>query len=159
MRPPCVRCMHRFNPRPHAEGDMGLFRYPIKTNVSIHALTRRATDKGFNVVWIYFCFNPRPHAEGDEIIKSVVGGSEVSIHALTRRATFRVPRSHNACTFQSTPSRGGRPTSDNCNEMPVFVSIHALTRRATKVVDIISAINVVSIHALTRRATLIDNSN
>ena len=33
------------------------------------------------------------------------------------------------------------------------VSIHALTRRATKVVDVVSAINVVSIHALTRRAT------
>ena len=78
-----------FNPRPHAEGDptnvtskskestfqstpsrggrlMGLFRYPIKTNVSIHALTRRATFLTTSQSSPFF----------------------VSIHALTRRATL-----------------------------------------------------------------------
>ena len=40
-----IKSVESFNPHPHAEGDfMGLFRYPIKTNVSIHTLTRRATD-------------------------------------------------------------------------------------------------------------------
>ena len=55
-----------FNPRPHAEGDLTPRQQQNKKQVSIHALTRRATQwrHCYKQGW---GFNPRPHAEGDPI--------------------------------------------------------------------------------------------
>ena len=101
------------------------------TNVSIHALTRRATSffsqifkilefqstpsRGGRLLIkrftkIIFGFNPRPHAEGDLAYQKIY------------QDYFR---------FQSTPSRGGRHVVSDVNYNINPVSIHALTRRAT----------------------------
>ena len=100
--------------------------------ISIHALTRRATE----------CVKIRKPEE------------KISIHALTRRATLYRNRKPLARQFQSTPSRGGRheqqkgfrsldkfqSTPSRGGRRPCEwqfwrlkqISIHALTRRATK---------------------------
>ena len=56
--------------------------------VSIHALTRRATILESSKKTVNKCFNPRPHAEGDMAAERYELSERVSIHALTRRATF-----------------------------------------------------------------------
>ncbi len=99
--------------------------------ISIHALTRRATQHGGTAavqcgfqstpsrggrLYIYVSifpredFNPRPHEEGDQTLLPVKGSHlPISIHALTRRATTLY-----------------------CRQSHTFgISIHALTRRAT----------------------------
>ncbi len=76
----------RFNPRPHAEGDLRDRARKHTASVSIHALTRRAT----------------------QIKQSQLAVNRVSIHALTRRATCEIGRGNIQQAFQSTPSRGGR---------------------------------------------------
>ena len=65
--------------------NMLYFQFAV-LDVSIHALTRRATF-------------PK---------KAKLGQCCVSIHALTRRATFTNSNSKGTALFQSTPSRGGR---------------------------------------------------
>ena len=117
----------------HSRGvRLPMFRQHIYyLNVSIHALTRSATDMQFG-----------PYSE-----------TRVSIHALTRSATGHTlsslrrpgsfnPRTHEECdiwsatgrkstvAFQSTHSRGVRP-SHAMTRASMAVSIHALTRSAT----------------------------
>ena len=76
--------------------------------VSIHALTRRATNVRVNL-YVMIGFNPRPHAEGDpDLAMNLMVLVVVSIHALTRRATGACKRVVTRLWFQSTPSRGGR---------------------------------------------------
>ena len=57
--------------------------------------------------------------------------------------------------FQSTHSRGVRPSIVVFNESILLVSIHALTRSATESGMMSHISGFVSIHALTRSATLI----
>ena len=104
------------------------------SGVSIHALTRSATDFSFSISTLIF----------------------VSIHALTRSATVLTliislvvdgfnPRTHEECD-----NYGG--SVDDLKG----VSIHALTRSATCFEDdLFLLFNQVSIHALTRSATTI----
>ena len=143
--------------------------------VSIHALTRSATNNKSNIKKQKICFNPRTHEECDLSLAYTRPKSEV---------------------FQSTHSRGVRLTSamwslpqicfnprthEECDSMVwgaycVFcVSIHALTRSATFWCNTLSveicfnprtheecdSLHLqhlfrrwVSIHALTRSATL-----
>ena len=78
---------HNFNPRPHEEGDRDNKGEQPQTQISIHALTRRATLGNLEAL----------HTR------------QISIHALTRRATtIARQRSGRQGQFQSTPSRGGR---------------------------------------------------
>ena len=145
--------------------------------VSIHALTRRATqsiplyqqrNQRFNPRphaegdnekqcdnFKPKCFNPRPHAEGDK--RQNRSESGFAVFQSTPSRGGRPGASIIFCTsrlFQSTPSRGGRPEGDGYEKPCVLVSIHALTRRATAF-EIAQGITAeVSIHALTRRATL-----
>ncbi len=99
-----------FNPRPHEEGDHAACQLELIEDISIHALTRRATsdlerraagafdfnprphEEGDNRAHIrfqfYFYFNPRPHEEGDVADLFPKNTLDISIHALTRRATF-----------------------------------------------------------------------
>ena len=100
--------------------------------VSIHALTRRATKSLCHRLRAHTRFNPRPHAEGDTRARPILPGPcGVSIHALTRRATYLFNNNIFKKLFQSTPSRGGRPTNGTWTYLIRAVSIHALTRRAT----------------------------
>ena len=57
----------RFNPHPHAEGDSYSLGCQYFTNVSIHTLTRRVTKKQTAPGSKTSSFNPHPHAEGDDI--------------------------------------------------------------------------------------------
>ena len=76
-----------FNPRPHAEGDYVCMYVVLKYQVSIHALTRRATFSlimydGLKCVSIHAL--TRRATNGSVLLAP---RSRVSIHALTRRAT------------------------------------------------------------------------
>ena len=121
-----------FNPRTHEECDDTLWIYRTFLQVSIHALTRSATSKGFCKGIIFDLFQSthsrgvRPHF-CDWFCRHIA----VSIHALTRSATYSLslietvkgcfnPRTHEECDdnilvesyfslFQSTHSRGVRP--------------------------------------------------
>ena len=121
-----------FNPRTHEECDKS---EPFKfddSRISIHALTRSATDQ------------QRVHSKR----------SSISIHALTRSATSHWqarcllvshfnPRTHEECDgvkltidemaylFQSTHSRGVRLNQSVHQDRTATISIHALTRSAT----------------------------
>ena len=60
-------------------------------------------------------FNPRPRAAGDRHGIAVdVLAQIVSIHARARRATTTSSGTYTQPPFQSTPARGGRPTSLSC---------------------------------------------
>ena len=82
------RTSQRFNPRPHAAGDV--------------------TARDISAIPIGF--NPRPHAAGDQRRSARSSAAIiVSIHARTRRATdHRAATIRNSSVFQSTPARGGR---------------------------------------------------
>ena len=56
-----------FNPHPHEEGDLGLF----KTSKLSHN------------------FNPHPHEEGDNLICRNISSFNISIHTLTKRVTAK----------------------------------------------------------------------
>jgi len=142
-----------FNPRPRAEGDRNFgkreggqpgFNPRPRAEGDALACRNEGVDPGFN---------PRPRAEGDFLERLHRDFTPVSIHALARRATCpsRTVR-HVAYTFQSTPSRGGRP-ADTLTFPPLVVSIHALARRATRTLWFVRDWDAVSIHALARRAT------
>ena len=122
-----------FNPRPHEEGDPRASAKYVYPDISIHALTRRATHEcAWYTVFTNTNFNPRPHEEGDH--GAAIAGrtkKRISIHALTRRATLIF------ATFKGTKA----------------ISIHALTRRATIAAPAHENEQKISIHALTRRAT------
>ncbi len=142
-----------FNPLPHAEGDYHLFP-------KCYRLSR---------------FNPLPHAEGDRIAKLCGYYNGVSIHSLTQRETWVIVCKHNTFTFQSTPSRRGRPRTDALTQPPPLfqstpsrrgrhrlkwkrrdiheVSIHSLTQRETLEDDFFILDGSVSIHSLTQRET------
>ena len=71
-----------FNPRPREEGDFANFMIKECTNISIHALVKRATraaQKNFH-------------------------GACISIHALVKRATTDTNTDTLIGKFQSTPS-------------------------------------------------------
>ena len=93
----------------HSRGVRHMERYRTQINggVSIHALTRSATqpcdDTGLNG-----CFNPRTHEECDVAVTRSAITLAVSIHALTRSATiFNLLITYREM-FQSTHSRGVR---------------------------------------------------
>ena len=98
--------------------------------VSIHALTRRATQSGHHRFLQYL----------------------VSIHALTRRATSMHTFSGLSSGFQSTPSRGGRPKDEG--REPAKISFNPRPHaEGDKIEKVTHLYFFVSIHALTRRAT------
>ena len=67
--PQCSRTAQvYFNPRPHEEGDDDRPQAAVTRQISIHALTRRATVTRWLIVSRSIYFNPRPHEEGDEHI-------------------------------------------------------------------------------------------
>ena len=99
-----------FNPRPRKEGDPVTKDYIFTTEISIHALAKRATfcqnmaiqhaidfnprprkegDLGLYSIEIALCdFNPRPRKEGDKAQKTpILIKCDISIHALAKRAT------------------------------------------------------------------------
>ena len=105
----------------------------IKSRVSIHALTRSATNRPSSLCIV--CSFQSTHSRGVRLCPAciTIAVTVVSIHALTRSATksFRFPCEH------------------------WTVSIHALTRSATQSVVCSPKRAGVSIHALTRSATSI----
>ena len=124
--------------------------------ISIHALTRSATNVSGNIVnaetiSIHALTRSATNLEGTGVVVY-----KISIHALTRSATLI-----NALSFHSYPYFNPR-THEECDCLFVFhpekeraISIHALTRSATpSTKDEPPPINI-SIHALTRSATWI----
>ena len=143
-----------FNSCPHAEGNGAPGAYRLDFQVSIRALTRRATvnrrickaplvvsiraltrrataASGGNCKW-QLSFNSCPHAEGN----------------LASRWFFLIATSFNSC-----PHAEGNQIILYLISSQV-VSIRALTRRATWSSCIWRKPQMVSIRALTRRATL-----
>ena len=49
----------------HGGRRLNVFHYPQILQVSIHALTWRATNTGLRTESGFISFNPRPHMEGD----------------------------------------------------------------------------------------------
>ena len=144
-----------FNPRTHEECDRRIQYAGMGKTVSIHALTRSATQLLPMFQALTACFNPRTHEECD---------------------MMRQPGVQYFAGFQSTHSRGVRPYADYFGGSIKTVSIHALTRSATAVCVLVvlqlgsfqsthsrgvrrgrlsERIRIirVSIHALTRSAT------
>ncbi len=76
-----------FNSCPHAEGNLIIKSGTPEREVSIRALTRRATLWRERRRRWRDCFNSCPHAEGNKKIREVIDIGDVSIRALTRRAT------------------------------------------------------------------------
>ena len=126
-----------FNPLPHAEGD---------------------TERALRDKVMELSFNPLPHAEGDTGSAKLVQHYPVSIHSLTQRETAPGRTVYTAQqTFQSTPSRRGRPCGGWLRLPDSAVSIHSLTQRETCGKMQRERIERVSIHSLTQRETLVDD--
>ena len=77
-----------FNPRTHEECDQLLHVIAPELGVSIHALTRSATNSSGHHRYRCPCFNPRTHEECDGGLYFWFKDKKVSIHALTRSATY-----------------------------------------------------------------------
>ena len=103
------------------------------TNISIHALAKRATSFG----------------------SLDIERLNISIHALAKRATMLLLLMLSMLIiFQSTPSQRGRPHGDYDEKLMAVVSIHALAKRATFETTVFDGQTfTVSIHALAKRAT------
>ena len=146
---------HRFNPRPHAGGDLEtLAQGTTKAKVSIHAPTRGATRlsrryQGYGTVSIH-----APTRGATCRSRGVCMPDKVSIHAPTRGATSCPSRHCLFLLFQSTPPRGGRLMGSGVawlfhrfNPRPhAGGDLETLAQGTTKA--------KVSIHAPTRGATL-----
>ena len=121
-----------FQSTPSRGGRQALWeRGTRKTQVSIHALTRRATYPR-SPTCVQGCVSIHALTRRATCACLILTSCKrVSIHALTRRATSISPNQQQRKPFQSTPSRGGR--HDDAADMltGIYVSIHALTRRAT----------------------------
>ena len=102
-----------FNPRSHEESDdkelvlwgdkvkfqstlsrrerhLELERDKVVYKISIHALTKRATNGRVSALTGYPYFNPRSHEESDFMWQmSYMAQKRISIHALTKRATIK----------------------------------------------------------------------
>ena len=146
-----------FNPRPREKGDAQklhrilsfcrkfqstpswkgrpneLSYYYGISNISIHALVKRATDVGTDAYKAAEHFNPRPREKGDMEVKNM---------------------DYSKMIFQSTPSWKGRPYTLYNGNVYYRISIHALVKRAT----LYQSANItegayISIHALVKRAT------
>ena len=107
-----VSMVDRFNPRPHAGGDVlvDALRRVIEVDVSIHAPTRGATLDAAVSLSIHASFQSTPPRGGR--------------HRLMGFACM-------SAKFQSTPPRGGRLLEVGHEDGGPFVSIHAPTRGAT----------------------------
>ena len=82
-------CKHKryFNPRSHERSDALASYFGTRTDISIHAPTRGATDyRRFNMS-IKKNFNPRSHERSDGNCYTLTSNSGISIHAPTRGAT------------------------------------------------------------------------
>ena len=105
----------------------------VKTNISIHALVKRATPGPFDT--------------------NVSEG--ISIHALVKRATVRQDFIKAIVyPFQSTPSWRGRLRFIIYIISALCISIHALVKRATGCKHSCNDFLDISIHALVKRATI-----
>ena len=124
-----------FNPRPRAGGDpVRASSTACSADVSIHAPARGATRPVRSAhVRPRVCFNPRPRAGGDRLRALASTRDDVSIHAPARGATrgrdidaptrssfnprprvggdLRLAQASSRSVFQSTPPRGGRPST------------------------------------------------
>ena len=128
-----VHLHHRFDPRPHARGDL-----PLRSWYSlVKSFDPRPHARGDPPLQpeqsTIQCFDPRPHARGDcAPSRSAASALEiVSIHAPTRGATRQhVPRSSGQRVSIHAPTRGAT-VSVSPLESSVIVSIHAPTRGAT----------------------------
>ena len=77
-----------FNPRTHEECDLLYHTHRHHSfTVSIHALTKSATNEVKPLFLISECFNPRTHEECDKELATIGVAYSVSIHALTKSAT------------------------------------------------------------------------
>ena len=150
--PPGHRCKGScFNPRPRAGANARKY-----------------------LVWeLYTCFNPRPRAGANEAKVIYVGDTRVSIHAPARGRTLHALPPPPSLLFQSTPPRGGEPStaglrlparfnprpragangSEGGYGTPQKVSIHAPARGRTGVRQIPNPAELVSIHAPARGRT------
>ena len=102
--------------------------------VSIHALTRSATQLGSPFRHHNLGFNPRTHEECDPISFFISNQSPLfqSTHSRGVRRLLGL-QTFVTILFQSTHSRGVRPAIRRLRDVSIFVSIHALTRSATKI--------------------------
>ncbi len=108
-----------FNPRSHEESDpFDVFVDPESNEISIHALTKRATISIFPKTINGNYFNPRSHEESDR----------------NKPITIFFP-----LRFQSTLSRRERPEEWFKRYVTRYcdISIHALTKRATAIYSIL----------------------
>ena len=68
FRPHQIQNQNHFNPRPRKEGDYFVYENnKSMSNISIHALAKRATSAGTHTVYPRSNFNPRPRKEGDAL--------------------------------------------------------------------------------------------
>ena len=120
-----------FNPRAHTERDRYARKVAVQFIVSIHALTRSATNQcailNINVSVSIHALTRSATSFGGLLIPQV----RVSIHALTRSATSVPEANQKELLFQSTRSHGARQHRHRVSLSDRHVSIHALTRSAT----------------------------
>ncbi len=100
-----------FNPRPRVGGDWSRY-IPLLVDGAFQSTPPR----GGRLAWrvrpgLWFRFNPRPRVGGDARVRVHRCRHIVSIHAPAWGATVSYRYYFSVTWFQSTPPRGGRPTS------------------------------------------------
>ena len=101
------------------------------SHLSIHDLTRRSTMRILKFRVEQQPFNSRPHKEVDLFCGLQSRQQCLSIHDLTRRSTTIVCIHCVSPFFQFTTSQGGRPFNRRISGSHIKLSIHDLTRRST----------------------------
>ena len=111
FRPHQIQNQNHFNPRPRKEGDYFVYENnKSMSNISIHALAKRATSAGTHTVYPRSNFNPRPRKEGDAIGPELPATLMGFQSTPSQRGRLHVKRTcSHIIIFQSTPSQRGRP--------------------------------------------------
>ena len=101
------------------------------SEISIHALVKRATLALKDTSKKYVYFNPRPRKEGDPHFGKLIVNLKISIHALVKRATKNCHFYPNHMQdFNPRPRKEGDSKGLFQSNL-ITISIHALVKRAT----------------------------
>ena len=146
----------KFQSTPSWRGRLDISCYIFRcSQISIHALVKRATK----AVWLRlrtdFYFNPRPREEGDKPLSFIRSNSLIfqSTPSWRGRLTEFIIPTKQLLYFNPRPREEGDPLETVEGKASCLISIHALVKRATFVEFVVIFQKTISIHALVKRAT------
>ena len=146
--------VRRFNPRPHAGGDLSFALLKMGSIMFQSTPPRGGRPRSSSSSWMNIRVSIHAPTRGATAPRSSLSKRSLFQSTPPRGGRLGIfPASLTVSMFQSTPPRGGRHTVHRVTTVDLLVSIHAPTRGATGRTVSRGELKRVSIHAPTRGAT------